>query len=55
MNEKQAKCHEIEAQFKALKNSVAKNAVFVRTGKKLADSQINKWEEYEHLKDQEVH
>ena len=33
--EKQQKCHEIEAQFKALKNSVSKNAQFVRTGKAL--------------------
>lgn len=33
LNEKQAKCHEIEQQFKELKRSVASNAVFSRTGK----------------------
>jgi chromosome segregation ATPase len=55
LNEKQAKCQEIEAQFKALKNSVAKNAVFSRTGKKLKESVIEQWEGHEALKDQEVH
>jgi len=49
--EKQQKCHEIEAQFKALKNSVSKNAQFVRTGKALQPSAIAKWEEHEALKD----
>lgn len=55
LNEKQSKCQEIEAQFKALKNSVAKNAVFSRTGKKLQDKMIEQWEIHEGLKDQEVH
>lgn len=55
LNEKQSKCQEIEAQFKALKNSVAKNAVFSRTGKKLKESMIEQWEIHEGLKDQEVH
>lgn len=55
LNEKQSKCQEIEQQFKALKNSVAKNAVFSRTGKKLKDSLIEQWEMHEGLKDQEVH
>lgn len=53
--EKQQKCHEIEAQFKALKNSVSKNAQFVRTGKALQPSAIAKWEDHESLKDQEVY
>ena len=53
--EKQQKCHEIEAQFKALKNSVSKSAQFVRTGKALQPSAIAKWEEHEALKDQEVY
>jgi chromosome segregation ATPase len=55
LNEKQSKCQEIEAQFKALKNSVAKNAVFSRTGKKLKESTIETWEIHEGLKDSEVH
>merc|ERR1711935_768141 len=53
LNEKQSKCQEIEAQFKALKNSVAKNAVFSRTGKKLKETMIDTWEVHEGLKDGE--
>lgn len=45
LNEKQAKCHEIEQQFKELKTSVAKNAVFTRTNKPIAPSKLNEWEE----------
>ena len=55
LNEKQAKCHEIEQQFKELKRSVASNAVFSRTGKVIPPKQRNEWEESESLKDQEVH
>ena len=55
LNEKQAKCHEIEQQFKELKRSVAQNAVFSRTGKKIGKKQLEEWEESEQLKDQEVH
>ena len=55
LNEKQAKCHEIEQQFKELKRSVAQNAVFSRTGKKIVKKQLEDWEESESLKDQEVH
>lgn len=55
LNEKQNKCDEIEKQFKLLKNSVAKNAVFSRTGKKLKESMIEQWEIHESLKDQDVH
>jgi hypothetical protein len=51
LNEKQNKCDEIEKQFKLLKNSVAKNAVFSRTGKKLKESMIEQWEIHESLKD----
>lgn len=55
LNEKQAKCHEIEQQFKELKRSVAQNAVFSRTGKKIPKKQLDEWEDQESLKDQEVH
>ena len=55
LNEKQAKCHEIEQQFKELKRSVAKNAVFSRTGKTIPKKTLDEWEESEQLKDQEVH
>lgn len=55
LNEKQAKCHEIESQFKELKSSVAQNAVFSRTGKKIPKKTLEEWEESESLKDQEVH
>ena len=55
LNEKQAKCHEIEQQFKELKRSVASNAVFSRTGKVIPPKTRNEWEESESLKDQEVH
>jgi hypothetical protein len=40
LNEKQAKCEEIQAQFKELKRSVAQNAVYSRTGKKIAQQFI---------------
>lgn len=55
LNEKQAKCSEIETQFKELKRSVAANAVFSRTGKKIPKKTLEEWEESEALKDQEVH
>ena len=55
LNEKQAKCHEIEQQFKELKRSVAQNAVFSRTGKKISKKVLDEWEEMDALKDQEVH
>ena len=55
LNEKQAKCHEIESQFKELKRSVAQNAVFSRTGKKIPKKVLDEWEEMDSLKDQEVH
>lgn len=55
LNEKQAKCQEIEHQFKELKKSVAQNAVFSRDGKKLPPSKIKDWEEADAAKDQEVH
>lgn len=51
LNEKQAKCHEIEQQFKELKRSVAQNAVFSRTGKKIPKKQLDEWEDQESLKD----
>ena len=51
LNEKQAKCHEIEQQFKELKRSVAQNAVFSRTGKKIPKKTLEEWEESESLKD----
>uniref|UniRef100_A0A7S3CLM4 CCDC113/CCDC96 coiled-coil domain-containing protein n=1 Tax=Strombidium rassoulzadegani TaxID=1082188 RepID=A0A7S3CLM4_9SPIT len=54
LNEKQAKCYEIEQQFKELKRSVASNAVFSRTGKKIPKKTLDEWEESESLKDQEV-
>jgi len=40
LNEKQAKCQEIEQQFKELKRTVAQNAVFSRTGQKLKAKMI---------------
>ena len=55
LNEKQAKCSEIDQQFKELKRSVAQNAVYSRTGKKIQKKQLDEWEETEVLKDQEVH
>lgn len=55
LNEKQAKCQEIEQQFKELKRTVAQNAVFSRTGQKLKAKMIKDWEEHEASKDQEVH
>jgi len=39
LNEKQTKCEEIEHQFKELKRSVAKNAVFSRT----KDSEVHQY------------
>ena len=51
LNEKQAKCHEIEQQFKELKRSVAQNAVFSRTGKKIPKKTLEDWEDSESLKD----
>lgn len=51
LNEKQAKCQEIEHQFKELKRSVAQNAVYSRDGKKLSVKQIKEWEEAEDAKD----
>lgn len=51
LNEKQAKCQEIEHQFKELKRSVAQNAVFSRTGRKLNAKMIKDWEEHEAAKD----
>ena len=55
LNEKQAKCQEIEHQFKELKHTVAMNAVFSRTGQKLKAKMIKEWEDHEASKDQEVH
>jgi hypothetical protein len=55
LNEKQAKCQEIEHQFKELKRSVAQNAVYSRDGKKLSAKQVKDWEEADAAKDQEVH
>jgi hypothetical protein len=55
LNEKQAKCHEIEQQFKELKRSVAQNAVMSRTGKKINKKILEEWDETESMKDQEVH
>lgn len=55
LNEKQTKCEEIEHQFKELKRSVAKNAVFSRTGKALPTRSINDWEATDDAKDAEVH
>lgn len=40
LNEKQAKCEEIQSQFKELKRSVAQNAVYSRTGKKISQQYI---------------
>lgn len=40
LNEKQAKCEEIQSQFKELKRSVAQNAVYSRTGKKISQQFI---------------
>lgn len=53
--EKQAKCDEIQNQFKDLKRSVAENSVFSRTGKKIKPEILNEWEERETKKDSEVH
>ncbi len=55
LNEKQAKCQEIEHQFKELKRSVAQNAMYSRTGKKLSAKMIKEWEDHDAAKDQEVH
>ena len=55
LNEKHAKCQEIEHQFKELKKSVAQNAVHARTGLKIKSKLISEWEEREEQKDQEVH
>lgn len=55
LNEKQAKCDEIQKQFKDLKRSVAENSVFSRTGKKIKPEVINDWEGREASKDGEVH
>ena len=54
LNEKQAKCHEIEQQFKELKRSVATNALMSRTGKKIPKRQLDEWENSETVHDQEV-
>lgn len=54
LNEKQQKCMEIEQQFKELKKSVAMNAQFNRTGKKLSLKVIKEWEEADEAKDQQV-
>lgn len=54
LNEKQAKCHEIEQQFKELKRSVAQNAIFSRTGQKIQKKTLDEWEESETTHDQEV-
>lgn len=51
LNEKQAKCQEIEHQFKELKRSVAQNAVYSRDGKKLSAITIKEWEKTEDAKD----
>ena len=55
LNDKQQKCTEIDQQFKELKRSVAMNAIYSRTGKKLPPKMIKEWEEAEEAKDQEVH
>ena len=55
LNEKQAKCDEIQKQFKDLKKSVAENSVFSRTGKKIKPEMISDWESREATKDSEVH
>lgn len=55
LNEKQAKCDEIQKQFKDLKRSVAENSVFSRTGKKIKPDLLNEWETRESTKDSEVH
>lgn len=55
LNEKQAKCDEIQKQFKDLKRSVAENSVFSRTGKKIKPETLNDWETREATKDSEVH
>eukprot|EP00343_Euplotes_focardii_P004189 CAMPEP_0205806004 /NCGR_PEP_ID=MMETSP0205-20121125/9380_1 /ASSEMBLY_ACC=CAM_ASM_000278 /TAXON_ID=36767 /ORGANISM="Euplotes focardii, Strain TN1" /LENGTH=223 /DNA_ID=CAMNT_0053078093 /DNA_START=76 /DNA_END=743 /DNA_ORIENTATION=- len=55
LNEKQAKCDEIQKQFKDLKRSVAENSVFSRTGKKIKPEILNEWEQRETTKDSEVH
>lgn len=47
LNEKQAKCQEIEHQFKELKKSVAQNAVHARTGLKIKSKLIEEWEQRE--------
>ena len=54
LNEKQQKCMEIEQQFKELKKSVAMNAQYSRTGKKLPQKMIKEWEEADEAKDQQV-
>ena len=54
LNEKQQKCMEIEQQFKELKKSVAMNAQYSRTGKKLPLKMIKEWEEADEAKDQQV-
>ncbi len=54
LNEKQQKCMEIEQQFKELKKSVAQNAQYSRTGRKLAPKMIKEWEEADEAKDQQV-
>lgn len=54
LNEKQQKCMEIEQQFKELKKSVAMNAQYSRTGKKLPPKMIKEWEEADEAKDQQV-
>ena len=54
LNEKQAKCHEIEQQFKELKRSVASNALMSRTGKRIPRRTLDEWENSETVHDQEV-
>lgn len=54
LNEKQAKCEEIQTQFKELKRSVAQNAVYSRTGKKIPQNIIAMKEQVEFNKDEEV-
>ncbi len=44
LNEKQAKCHEIMKQFKELKQAVAAEAVFSRTGKPIDEKTRQEWE-----------
>jgi len=55
LNEKQAKCDEIQKQFKDLKMSVGKNSVYSRTGKQIKDDILNDWDDREATKDSEVH